>query len=66
MTAPKMPPTEYLIREYLPKGIDITDHQPYLDAIADERNDRPRAILGFRTPREVFTKLITDSVASTA
>ena len=58
--------TNGLIREYLPKGIDITDHQPYLDAIADELNDRPRAILGFRTPREVFTKLLTDSVASTA
>ena len=50
----------------LPEGIDITDHQPYLDAIADELNDRPRAILGFRTPREVFTKLLTDSVATTA
>ena len=57
--------TNGLIREYLPKGIDITDHQPYLDAIADELNDRPRAILGFRTPREVFTKLLADSVAST-
>lgn len=44
--------TNGLIREYLPKGTDITDHQPYLDAIADELNDRPRAILGFRTPRE--------------
>lgn len=58
--------TNGLIREYLPKGIDITGHQPYLDAIADELNDRPRAVLGFRTPREVFTKLLTDSVASTA
>lgn len=57
--------TNGLIREYLPKGIEITDHQPYLDAIADELNDRPRAVLGFRTPREVFTKLLTDSVAST-
>jgi len=55
-----------LIREYLPKGTEITDHQPYLDAIADELNDRPRAVLGFLTPREVFTKLLTDTVASTA
>jgi IS30 family transposase len=58
--------TNGLIREYLPKGIEITDHQPYLDAIADELNDRPRACLGFLTPREVFTKLLVDSVASTA
>ena len=57
--------TNGLIREYLPKGIDITDHQPYLDAIADELNDRPRAALGFLTPREVFTKLLADPVAPT-
>lgn len=57
--------TNGLIREYLPKGIEITDHQPYLDAIADELNDRPRAVLGYYTPREVFTKLLVDSVATT-
>lgn len=54
-----------LIREYLPKGIDITDHQPYLEVIADELNDRPRAVLGFRTPREALTELLVDSVACT-
>lgn len=58
--------TNGLVREYLPKGTDITTHQPYLDAIADELNDRPRAVLGFRTPREVFTKLLVESVASTS
>lgn len=57
--------TNGLIREYLPKGTDITCHQPYLDAIADELNDRPRAVLGFRTPREVFTTLLVEGVAST-
>ncbi|MBG6181385.1 IS30 family transposase, partial [Arthrobacter sp. CAN_A1] len=55
-----------LIREYLPKGIEITSHQPYLDAIADELNDRPRTTLGYLTPREVFTKLLNDNVATTA
>ncbi|WP_068213790.1 IS30 family transposase, partial [Rathayibacter tanaceti] len=40
--------TNGLIREYLPKGIEITNHQPYLNAIADELNDRPRQTLGFR------------------
>ena len=30
-----------LIREYLPKGTTITDHQPYLTAIAAELNERP-------------------------
>ncbi len=57
--------TNGLIREYLPKGTAITDHQPYLNAIADELNDRPRAVLGFLTPREAFTKLLTSTVAST-
>lgn len=57
--------TNGLVREYLPKGIDITSHQPYLDAIADELNDRPRAVLGFLTPREVFTQLLNDNVALT-
>ena len=55
--------TNALIREYLPKGTDITSHQPYLDAIADELNDRPRAVLGYLTPREVFTKLLLDNEA---
>ncbi|QDQ96346.1 IS30 family transposase [Tomitella fengzijianii] len=58
--------TNGLIREYLPKGIEITDHQPYLDTIADELNDRPRAVLGFLTPREVFTKLLAEPIASTS
>ncbi len=58
--------TNGLIREYLPKGIELTSHQPYLDSIADELNDRPRAVLGFLTPREVFAKLLNDNVAKTA
>ena len=57
--------TNRLVREYLPKGIDITSHQPYLDAIATELNDRPRAVLGFFTPREVFTKLLNDTAVLT-
>lgn len=52
--------TNGLIREYLPKGVAIPSHQPYLDAIADELNDRPRQTLGFLTPREVFERLLTE------
>lgn len=59
--------TNGLVREYLPKGTEITDHQPYLDSIARELNERPRACLGFLTPREVFEKLLlTSVVASTS
>jgi len=55
--------TNGLIRDYLPKGEDITSHQPYLDAIAAELNDRPRAVLGYYTPREIFQKLLIDQAS---
>ena len=57
--------TNGLIREYLPKGTVITDHQPYLSAIAEELNERPRAVLGYLTPREAFERLLTADVATT-
>lgn len=57
--------TNGLLREYLPKGTDITSHQPYLDAIGDGINDRPRACLSNYTPRETFTRLLNSDVAST-
>lgn len=53
--------TNGLIREYLPKGTAITDHQPYLTAIAEELNDRPRATLGYLTPREALERLLVAS-----
>ena len=46
-----------LIRRYLPKGTPITS--PYLDAIAYELNNCPRATLDYRTPTEAFNELIT-------
>jgi IS30 family transposase len=39
-------------REYFPKGVDITGCIHYLQAVADEIDDRPGAILGFRTPQK--------------
>ncbi len=57
--------TNGLIREYLPKGTHITSSQMYLDQIAHELNERPRASLGFYTPREVFERLLRENVAST-
>ena len=50
--------TNGLIREYFPKGTAITSDPAYLWAVADELNDRPRAILGFRKPKEVFAELL--------
>jgi IS30 family transposase len=57
--------TNGLLREYFPKGTEITDDQTYLDLVARELNNRPRRILGYRTPAEVFTDLLASSIAST-
>ena len=60
--------TNGLIREYLPKGEPIPAHQPYLTAIAEELKERPRATLGYLTPRESFQRLLLgrSPVATTA
>jgi transposase, IS30 family len=59
--------TNRWIREYLPRGTVIPDDQTYLDAIAAELNNRPRAILGFLKPSEVFAEnLLTTAIASTS
>jgi len=57
--------TNGLLREYFPKGTEITDDQTYLDLVARELNNRPRRILGYRTPAEVFTDILASSIAST-
>jgi IS30 family transposase len=50
-----------LLREYLPKGTDLSIHTPaQLQAIADELNDRPRKRFGYHTPREQLAKLLAD------
>lgn len=59
--------TNRLYREYLPKGTEIPDHQPYLTTTAEEINNRPRRRLGFLTPTESFPRLLAGEphVAST-
>jgi len=48
-----------LIREYLPKGQDLSPFtQGQLNAIANALNNRPRRILNYQTPREVFSQLL--------
>jgi len=57
--------TNELIREYLPKGTNITSNQAYLTMIADDLNDRPRASRGVEPLREQFEQLLRASVPST-
>ncbi|NDY91217.1 IS30 family transposase, partial [Ideonella livida] len=48
-----------LVRQFLPKGTDLSTVTPqklaYIEAML---NDRPRKILDFRTPREVFMEIV--------
>ena len=47
--------TNGLIRQYAPKRTDLgTLNDADVQRIADKLNDRPRKVLGFRTPREAF------------
>lgn len=51
--------TNGLLREYMPKGTDLSVHtREDLAEIACELNNRPRKRLGFLTPAEVFATLL--------
>lgn len=54
--------TNGLLRQYFPKGSDLSIHGPGILAnVADELNRRPRKRHGFATPAEVLDKLLSDS-----
>lgn len=60
-----------LLRQYFPKGTDLSRWDAHdLSAIAYTLNNRPRKVLGFRTPAEVFNDQLqsiqNSSVATTA
>lgn len=56
-----------LIRRYLPKGVDLS---PFTDEDLSKLefilNNRPRQILDYATPQEVFSSLKLDSIAGVA
>lgn len=59
--------TNGLLREYMPKGVDLNNysHQD-LTAIETSLNDRPRKILDYKTPAEVFCELKLNHIAGVA
>ncbi len=50
-----------IVREYLPKGVEIPSDPTYLSMIAADINDRPRKIFDWKKPSEVFSELIEAS-----
>ncbi|MDP9410353.1 MAG: IS30 family transposase [Actinomycetota bacterium] len=53
-----------VLREYFPKGTPITSDGDYLAAVAAEINDRPRKILGWKKPSEVFAEHLASSATT--
>ncbi len=54
--------TNGLLRQYFPKGLDLSIHDPRdLETVAEELNDRPRRSLNWETPAERLAALLNAS-----
>lgn len=55
--------TNGLLRNYFPKGSDLRVHDAEeLHRVCAELNRRPRKTLGWQTPHDLFTTLLTGAV----
>jgi IS30 family transposase len=56
--------TNGLLRQYFPKGSDLSAHSPQrLQEVADELNGRPRKVLGWKTPAEAMAQFLDSQAA---
>jgi transposase, IS30 family len=56
--------TNGLLRQYFPKGSDLSAHSPQrLRAVADLLNGRPRKVLGWKTPAEAMAEFLAAQAA---
>lgn len=55
--------TNGLLRDYFPKGTDLSVHTPeHLQAVEDEVNRRPRIVLNDRSPADLFQALLASQI----
>ena len=56
--------TNGLLRQYFPKGTDLSVHSPQrLREVADELNGRPRKVLSWKTPAEAMAEFLDSQAA---
>jgi IS30 family transposase len=56
--------TNGLLRQYFPKGTDLSAHSPQqLAEVADKLNGRPRKVLGWKTPAEAMAEFLDSQPA---
>jgi transposase, IS30 family len=56
--------TNGLLRQYFPKGTDLSAHSPqHLAEVADRLNGRPRKVLGWKTPAEAMAEFLDSQAA---